>query len=328
MRLAHLKDQAARRLFKAAGRVPRVWLAMVALAPPGVARAQTDSVEYYGTDALGSVRVVYDSAGTLVSRADYLPFGEDLTPAEGLPTERFTGQARDPEAGKDYFNARMYHPRTGRFAASDPVLGSSHTWNRYSYALGNPLSFTDPTGLQADSCTRSRIMVGDQVVYDGSLQCDASSGGRPGGAGGGGYWGSGGDPSTAPILALPPVGGEPYAGPGWSDPSETPPTSTQQETANEQPPPPPTLPPYKPRPPARPPAPQPLIPPGARFGICVGLSTLALALPVETAITMSCVGTGPGFGLCVWGAHEAALPALTFWEMTVAGACAAFSEKQ
>jgi len=40
----------------------------------------------------------------------------------------------------------------GRFTSVDPLMASAkvsnpQTWNRYSYALNNPLRFTDPTGM-------------------------------------------------------------------------------------------------------------------------------------------------------------------------------------
>ena len=114
-------------------------------------------IEYYGTDALGSIRVVFDASGTVVARTDYLPFGETFEASGNGPAEGFTGQARDGEAGLDYFHARMYQPRTGRFNAVDPVyagLFDPQQWNRYSYARNNPLRFVDPLGLELQ-CTKT-----------------------------------------------------------------------------------------------------------------------------------------------------------------------------
>jgi RHS repeat-associated protein len=110
-----------------------------------------EAVEYYATDALGSIRVVFNDQGTVIGRGDYLPYGEEGPTSTGLPTERFTGEARDAEAGMDYFGARMYQPRTGRFSTADPVFGSAlmqpQRWNRYAYALSSPLVMTDSSGL-------------------------------------------------------------------------------------------------------------------------------------------------------------------------------------
>jgi len=66
--------------------------------------------------------------------------------------EQFTGKERDSESGLDYFGARYYGSNMGQMMSPDPLLSSGRpwdpqTWNRYSYALNNPLRFTDPTGL-------------------------------------------------------------------------------------------------------------------------------------------------------------------------------------
>ena len=47
-------------------------------------------------------------------------------------------------------HARYFSPNLGRFLSVDPVgceVGSSQSWNRYTYALNNPLIMFDPTGM-------------------------------------------------------------------------------------------------------------------------------------------------------------------------------------
>ncbi|MBI3658546.1 MAG: hypothetical protein HY232_19245 [Acidobacteria bacterium] len=113
------------------------------------ARAEA-TVAYYHTDHLGSVRMITDSQGAVISVHDYFPYGEDTTPT---PNNRlkFTGQLRDQESGLDYFGARYYGSVLGRFVSSDAVRNDSHpgnpqSWNRYAYGRNNPLRFIDPTG--------------------------------------------------------------------------------------------------------------------------------------------------------------------------------------
>ncbi|MEO8662823.1 MAG: RHS repeat-associated core domain-containing protein, partial [Bryobacteraceae bacterium] len=116
------------------------------------------------TDHLGSVRMVTDAAGTVISRHDYLPFGEEIPASvgnrsavpgygagDGVP-ERFTGKERDGETGLDYFGARYFSGAQGRFMSPDPSnLGvefmNPQSWNRYAYVGNNPLRRVDQNGL-------------------------------------------------------------------------------------------------------------------------------------------------------------------------------------
>jgi RHS repeat-associated protein len=119
----------------------------------GLVSAQNppEAVEYYATDALGSVRVVFTPSGQVIGRSAYLPFGETRDQSGSLPRQRFTGQERDGEAGLDYFNARSLQMRTGRMNQPDSLFGNALTspqrWNRYAYVDNNPLGMTDPSGL-------------------------------------------------------------------------------------------------------------------------------------------------------------------------------------
>lgn len=130
-------------------------LAVVSVAPAG---AQV--VEYYHLDALGSVRAVSNQDGVVIEQRDYLPFGEEWcgtapcapgVVAAGQP-RRFTGKERDAETGLDYFGARHYGARLGRFTSVDPVvaieksLSDPQGWNRYAYARNRPLTNVDPDG--------------------------------------------------------------------------------------------------------------------------------------------------------------------------------------
>ena len=63
---------------------------------------------------------------------------------------RSTGKERDSESGNDYFGARYYASTMGRFMSPDPMGGhyeNPQTLNKYAYVINNPLTLTDPTGL-------------------------------------------------------------------------------------------------------------------------------------------------------------------------------------
>ena len=110
---------------------------------------QDQSRRHYHLDHLGTPRMSTDESGQIVSTSDFLPFGEEVT--AGAPGERlkFTGHERDFD-DQDYMHARFYNGLDGRFLTPDPILGSvdsSQSWNRYTYALNNPLKYIDPTGL-------------------------------------------------------------------------------------------------------------------------------------------------------------------------------------
>ena len=72
---------------------------------------------------------------------------------DGDVRSRCTGKERDQESGLDYMDARYYGSSMGRFLSPDPVfatvnrLADPQQWNMYSYGRNNPLSNSDPTGL-------------------------------------------------------------------------------------------------------------------------------------------------------------------------------------
>ena len=119
---------------------------------------------YVSVDQVGSTRLVTDANGIAKQRYDYLPFGEEVpagvggrttdmgyTVAPDLFPVKYTGQYRDSETLLDYFHARYYSPREGRFVSPDPGnagadLGTSTSWNGYAYVGNNPLNATDPNG--------------------------------------------------------------------------------------------------------------------------------------------------------------------------------------
>jgi RHS repeat-associated protein len=136
------------------GRVIVAALSLV-FAVPTFARAQSETVEYYGTDALGSVRIVFDANGNVLGRMDYGPFGDQLLPSTAKQPGIYANLFTEGENGLADAEARALQLRTGRFNSTDPLYNGvvdPQRWNRYAYALNNPVTFADPGGLNADPC--------------------------------------------------------------------------------------------------------------------------------------------------------------------------------
>ena len=60
---------------------------------------------------------------------------------------RFPGQYYDVETGLFYNYFRDYDPQTGRYAETDPIGLAGGGYSTFAYARGNPVSFSDPSGL-------------------------------------------------------------------------------------------------------------------------------------------------------------------------------------
>lgn len=147
------------------------------------APVQNPTTSYTVTDQLGSPRVLVNALGSVVSRRDFMPFGEEVEPDASNRTaglkygtgdsvrQKFTGYQKDDESQLDFAEARMYERRHGRFTAIDPLLSSGkpqspQTFNRFIYVANNPLAFTDPSGLQAGDYSGAVYSRRDQ---DGSV---------------------------------------------------------------------------------------------------------------------------------------------------------------
>jgi RHS repeat-associated protein len=125
--------------------------------PGGASINYTGGSEYVRhSDWLGAARLI-TQLSTRVNQYDsaFAPFGENYA---GLGTSQldFTGQTQDTTSGLYDFTYREYSPVQSRWIAPDPsgtdVVDSTNpqTWNRYAYLKNNPLSDTDPLGL--DDC--------------------------------------------------------------------------------------------------------------------------------------------------------------------------------
>lgn len=134
----------------------------------------------YQLDALDSPVAMTDSAGATVNRTAFDAWGNtkeqvvngavqapwqmpnynpDVTGQAALLSSDgqsigYTGYEKDEATGLYYAGNRFYDPLVGSFNAMDSWVGDPTrpvTLNKYLYANGNPLTYTDPTGKYAES---------------------------------------------------------------------------------------------------------------------------------------------------------------------------------
>ena len=119
----------------------------------------TPKTKYLTEDHLGTPRIITDGTGQVVSRRDFMPFGEQIANDTGTRSDssfkyssneddvrqKFTGYQEDSETNLDFAEARMYENRHARFTAVDPLLASGknlnpQTFNRYVYVWWSSFS--------------------------------------------------------------------------------------------------------------------------------------------------------------------------------------------
>jgi RHS repeat-associated protein len=109
-------------------------------------RTDSSTTANFLTDALGSPVLLADGSGSTLAQYSYEPFGNStITSGSSSNSYEYTGRENDG-AGVYYYRARYYSPTLQRFVSEDPTEFSGGI-NFYAYALNNPLSFIDPTGL-------------------------------------------------------------------------------------------------------------------------------------------------------------------------------------
>ncbi|MBZ0241585.1 MAG: RHS domain-containing protein [Bacteroidales bacterium] len=119
---------------------------------------ESESIRYIHTDHLGSWTAVSDEAGEVVDEQSYDAWGNrrndstwtnvgELQPP--MFDRGFTGHEHLDGFQLVNMNGRMYDPVVSRMLAPDNFVQTpdfSQNFNRYSYALINPLRYTDPDG--------------------------------------------------------------------------------------------------------------------------------------------------------------------------------------
>lgn len=117
-----------------------------------------DSLYYTYSDNQGSLIAITDKDGNVKRKFAYDPWGARRNPTNWTEPDNlsnliinrgYTGHEHLDAFNIINMNGRVYDPLTAQFLSPDPFIQSPGDWlnyNRYSYCLGNPLKYTDPTG--------------------------------------------------------------------------------------------------------------------------------------------------------------------------------------
>ncbi|MBK7447046.1 MAG: RHS repeat-associated core domain-containing protein [Ignavibacteria bacterium] len=95
------------------------------------------------------MRAVVNGSNELVSAQDYDQWGyllQSRTYASNESKFKFTEKERDAESNYDYFGARYYDSRIGRWGQTEPMLDKYPGLTPYNYSVDNPLRVIDPNG--------------------------------------------------------------------------------------------------------------------------------------------------------------------------------------
>jgi RHS repeat-associated protein len=109
-----------------------------------------------------NIRVTTDGPGKIVAYDDFDPWGMILESRSGNVGSadarfKFTSKERDTETGLDYFGARYYDQRIGRWVSVDPLAEKFSSWSPYAYVFNNPLRLFDPDGRQPGDGNKGRV---------------------------------------------------------------------------------------------------------------------------------------------------------------------------
>ena len=108
------------------------------------------------TDNIGTPKVTTKYDGTIDREETFGgPFGDNMGGYYwgSFDTIGFAGGDWDSENNGDHFGAREYAKLSGNWQSPDPAgraavdLTNPQSWNLYAYALNNPVSANDPSGL-------------------------------------------------------------------------------------------------------------------------------------------------------------------------------------
>jgi RHS repeat-associated protein len=149
----------------------------------------------YTRDHLGSIREKSNSAGTVVARYDYDPWGRQTVLAGSAQDAVFgyAGYFVHQPSGLNLTWYRAYDPNLARWISRDPI-GEDGGLNVYDFVQNNPVNYLDPDGSRTFVCCRRLLSFPGNItpckhcyilVMPGTRapSANGSSGGNGGGPG-------------------------------------------------------------------------------------------------------------------------------------------------
>ncbi|GAB1624086.1 hypothetical protein AAOGI_41360 [Agarivorans albus] len=128
----------------------------------------SSQLHYLHRDHQGSVTSITDANGAVVQQFYYDTWGKQYQVqlstslgallarsgkvngiSQSITTRGYTGHEQLTGVGLTHMNGRIYDADIGRFLQADPHVqapNNAQNYNRYSYVLNNPMSYTDPSG--------------------------------------------------------------------------------------------------------------------------------------------------------------------------------------
>ncbi|MFF5978010.1 RHS repeat-associated core domain-containing protein [Streptomyces olindensis] len=148
----------------------------------------SNELSYLVTDPHGTATLAIDATDQAFSRRYMTAFGAPRGSVTGSawPDDKgFLGKTTDTGTGLTHVDARQYDPGIGQFLSVDPLLqtGVGQTLNGYSYAVQNPATIADPSGLGVPECNEPQkygiTCRGGIPVSTGKKKASGSSGEGP-----------------------------------------------------------------------------------------------------------------------------------------------------
>ncbi|WP_445765912.1 toxin TcdB middle/N-terminal domain-containing protein [Rheinheimera sp.] len=129
--------------------------------------SDVNDILYLHKDNQGSTISITDKAGKVVQQFIYDPWGKQYSVSSNSlfstysnpgDSKGYTGHKMINDFDVIHMGGRTYNPILGRFMQADPFIqapSNLQNYNRYSYVLNNPMSYSDPSGYFFKKILRS-----------------------------------------------------------------------------------------------------------------------------------------------------------------------------